>query len=125
MSAVTLLPGAQVLRLDDAGVEMRIPVDPAAPVFTGHYPAFPLLPGVFTLDAVHQAVLRHADEQDGVRPELEEIRSVRFYTPVFPGDVLAVDCVITHANGVRDVRARCRTDRDRTATLRLRYRDPA
>ncbi|MFF2651051.1 hypothetical protein [Streptomyces sp. NPDC058045] len=125
MSAVTLLTGAQVLRLDEAGVEVRAVVDPAAPVFDGHYPAFPILPGVFTLDTVHQAVLRHADEQQGVVPVLEEVRSMRFFSPVFPGDVLSVDCVITCADGVRDVRARCGTDRDKTATLRLRYRDPA
>ncbi|MDJ0346547.1 hypothetical protein QMK19_33145 [Streptomyces sp. H10-C2] len=124
MSAVMLLPGARVLHLDDAGIDIEIPVDPEAPVFAGHYPAFPLLPGVFTLDAVHQAVLLHADEQHGVRPELEEIRSVRFASPVFPGDLLAIDCVITRAEGVRDVRARCRTGRGKTATLRLQYRDP-
>ncbi|MEU3465611.1 hypothetical protein ABZ721_37450 [Streptomyces sp. NPDC006733] len=125
MSAVILLPGARVLRLDDAGIALEIPVDPAAPVFAGHYPAFPLLPGVFTLDAVHQAVLRHAGEREGVRPELDEVRSVRFASPVFPGDVLTVDCVITCADGVRDVRARCGTARGKTATLRLRYRDPS
>lgn len=125
MSAVALLPGAHVLRLDSTGVDVQVAVDHAAPVFDGHYPDFSILPGVFSLDAVHQAVLRHASERDGVRTELAEIRSVRFYSPVFPGDTLTVECTVTLSDGVRDVRAKCRTERDRTATLRLRYRDPA
>ncbi|MGW1282181.1 3-hydroxyacyl-ACP dehydratase FabZ family protein [Streptomyces sp. NPDC002586] len=125
MSAVPLLPEARVLRLDDAGIEAEIPVDPTAAVFAGHYPELPLLPGVFTLHAVQQAVLRHADIRHGVHPELQEIESVRFASPVFPGDTLTVDCAITRVDGMRTVKAQCRTGRGKSATLRLRYRDPA
>ncbi|MBB5940153.1 3-hydroxyacyl-ACP dehydratase FabZ family protein [Streptomyces zagrosensis] len=124
MSAVTLLPGAEVVSLDEGAIHTRVTIDPAAPVFAGHYPHFPLLPGVFTLDAVDHAVRLHAERIGGVRTELAEVRSVRFASPVFPGDVLTVECVIkTVADGGRDVKVRCHTDREKTATLRLRYRD--
>ncbi|MBC2875729.1 MULTISPECIES: 3-hydroxyacyl-ACP dehydratase FabZ family protein [Streptomyces] len=123
MSAVTLLPGARILRADAEGIKTEVLVPPTAPVFAGHYPGFPIMPGVFALDAVHRAVLRHAEEVDGVRTEQREISSVRFASPVFPGDVLSVECVITRGEGARVVRAVCRTGRGKTATLRLRYED--
>ncbi|MFE6776510.1 3-hydroxyacyl-ACP dehydratase FabZ family protein [Streptomyces sp. NPDC057702] len=126
MSAVVLLPGAEVVSLDAGAIHVRITVDPGAPVFAGHYPHFPLLPGVFTLDAVDHAVRLHAQRTDGARTALAEVRSVRFAAPVYPGDVLTVECAITLGeDGERDVRVRCRTDRDKASTLRLRYRDAA
>lgn len=124
MSAVTLLPGAEVVTLDEGAIHVRVAIDPAAPVFAGHYPHFPLLPGVFTLDAVDHAVRLHAERTGNVVTELVEVRSVRFASPVFPGDVLTVECTVKAVGeGERDVRVRCHTDRDKTATLRLRYRD--
>lgn len=126
MSAVDLLPGAEVVSLDAGTIHTRITIDPSAPVFAGHYPHFPLLPGVFTLDAVDHAVRLHAERTDGARTELADVRSVRFAAPVFPGDVLTVECTVKRGDdGERDVRVRCRTDRDKASTLRLRYRDAA
>ncbi|WP_327667077.1 MaoC/PaaZ C-terminal domain-containing protein [Streptomyces sp. NBC_00485] len=133
MRSIALMPEASVVRTDATGIEMSFAVDPTAPVFTGHYPDFPLLPGVFTLDAVHQAVLRHAE--DDLRPtdlptglptdlQLVDIRSVRFQSPVLPGDTLTVEAAVKDVDGTRDVRATCRTERGRTATLRLRYGTP-
>lgn len=120
MRSIVLMPDASVVRTDATGIEMSFAVHPTAPVFTGHYPHFPLLPGVFTLDAVHQAVLRHAG--DDLR--LTDIRSVRFQAPVLPGDTLTVEAAVKEVDGARDVRATCRTERGKSATLRLRYASP-
>ncbi|MET7600624.1 3-hydroxyacyl-ACP dehydratase FabZ family protein [Streptomyces sp. NPDC004082] len=123
MHSIELMPRSSVVRRDGDGIEMTFPADPAAPVFAGHYPGFPLLPGVFALDAVHHAVLRHARDTGGGTPVLAGIRSVRFLSPVLPGDTLTVEAAVAAADGVRDVRAVCRTARGKSATLRLRYRD--
>jgi 3-hydroxyacyl-[acyl-carrier-protein] dehydratase len=122
MSAVTLLPGAEVVRCDEGGIELRVPVPPDSQVFAGHYPHFSLLPGVFTLDAVHGAVCRHAAAMGQPKPVLAEIGSVRFASPVFPGDVVTVDCTVKTAGDTKKVTARCETERGKTATFRLNYR---
>ncbi|MEU1042663.1 hypothetical protein [Streptomyces sp. NPDC005907] len=121
--SIELMPKSSVVRRDGDGIEMTFAADPGAPVFAGHYPGFPLLPGVFALDAVHHAVLRHAETTGGDSPELASIRSVRFLSPVLPGDTLSVEAAVTRTDGGRDVRAVCRTGRGKSATLRLRYRD--
>ncbi|MEH0975253.1 hypothetical protein V6U77_29425 [Micromonospora sp. CPCC 205546] len=58
----------------------RIRPDLGDPVFAGHYPGFPLLPGVHIFEFVHRAVR-------AVAPELvlTEIVSCRFLLP-FRGD---------------------------------------
>jgi len=60
-----------------------VPVD--HPAFAGHFPGAPILPGVVLLDTAlsviaeaHPIVLEHC-----------EIASVKFLSPVHPGDALA------------------------------------
>ena len=123
MSVPELLPASEPTRLDEHAVGTRLWVDPGHPVFAGHYPEFPLLPGVFLLDAVHRAVLRHAKERGLAARELTEVGSVRFTAPVFPGDTLTVECTVSAEDGGWSVRATCRTERGKSATMRLRYRE--
>lgn len=99
---------------------ISIPVDPAAPVFAGHYPGFPILPGVCVLDHAHRAALAATPESDK-RLELVGIDSARFLCPVLPGDQLAIEI-----DGRRDgeywrCTALVSTDRGRTAQIRFRY----
>lgn len=123
MSAVTLLPGETVSRLDDTGVTLRVTVDPEAPVFAGHYPRFPLLPGVFLLDLTQRAVGRFAAEHArGL--ELESVVSARFLAPVAPGAEVTVDCAVAAGeDALWTVTGRCTADGEKTATFRLRYRE--
>ncbi|MCW3816575.1 polyketide synthase dehydratase domain-containing protein [Micromonospora sp. DR5-3] len=64
------------------------------PYLAGHYPGFPIYPGVFTVETVHQAARRavEADRGPDVRVELAAVRSVRFKAPLLPGDVLTASC---------------------------------
>lgn len=117
-----LLPAARVVRSEPGAVVTETEVDPAAPVFAGHYPHFAILPGVFTLEAVHLAVERHAADHGGGTVALAQVRSARFTAPVLPGDVLTVECAVAVREGGRDVTATCSTARGRTGTFRLRYR---
>ncbi|WP_404955515.1 hypothetical protein [Streptomyces sp. 147326] len=123
MSAVTLLPGETLQRLDDTGITLSVAVEPQTPVFAGHYPNFPLLPGVFLLDLAERAVGRFAAGH-GRRLGLEAIVSTRFLSPVHPGAEVIVDCTYTAGEGaLRTVTARCTADGVKAATFRLRYRE--
>ncbi|MFR9731948.1 hypothetical protein ACL03H_22185 [Saccharopolyspora sp. MS10] len=70
------------------GVSATVRVDPAEPVFAGHYPGFPLLPGLALLDVV-QAVVRTCPGREAAR--LSGVDRVRFFHEVRPGDELAVE----------------------------------
>lgn len=58
-------------------------IDPDDPVFEGHYPGFPLLPGLFLLDRVERLVRRPSLRLAG-------LERAKFVRPVRPGDSLTV-----------------------------------
>jgi len=124
-------PAAAAVTVTDAAVVTRATVDPAGEVFAGHYPGFPILPGVLLVDAVGRAAARwaaeHRHELD--RPlRLAEVRSARFLAPVFPGDELTTDCTVSRVGGGGiEVRGVCSTGRGKAAriTVRCRPADPA
>ena len=66
----------------------RIFVDPEDPVFAGHYPGFPILPGLFVVEHVHAAV---RDRLPGKR--VSAVQRAKFLRPVFPGDTLSITAV--------------------------------
>ncbi|MBB5954058.1 3-hydroxyacyl-[acyl-carrier-protein] dehydratase [Saccharothrix tamanrassetensis] len=66
-------------------------VDPADPVFAGHYPGFPILPGLFVVEHV-RAALR--EQLPGLR--VTALDRAKFLHPVFPGDDLAIETTLTH-----------------------------
>ncbi|MDX5574059.1 hypothetical protein [Streptomyces sp. ID01-9D] len=94
--------------------------DPDEAFFAGHYPGFPIFPGVCVIECVHRSALL-------VLPSarLAAIESARFRGPVLPGDELAVELVLTADSdtGGDDawrVAATVRTVRGTAATVRLR-----
>lgn len=90
----------RVLEINDEMVraEKNIPLD--LDVFKGHYPHYPLVPGVLLCEAVFQAgalligerIQRQRDESQsrGGVPVLTRILGARFKREVRPGDVLEV-----------------------------------
>ncbi len=60
---------------------------PDLPVFAGHFPGSPLVPGVFLVEAVRAALERAC----GLSLRLVEVRDARFTAPVLPGDRVRVD----------------------------------
>ncbi|CAM4288717.1 hypothetical protein [Nocardiopsis rhodophaea] len=84
-------------------VTVRMPVDRAAAQMVGHYPGFPILPGVLLVDSVRQA----AGLADGVELRLCRIERARFAGPLLPGDALELSLLVTPAASGRVwVRAR-------------------
>lgn len=71
-------------------VSATVHVDPADPVFAGHYPGFPVLPGLYVVEHVHQAVLASLA---GIR--LAALEKAKFHKPVRPGDRLRIQATVT------------------------------
>ncbi len=85
-----------------------------------HFPTFPILPGVFMLEALVQAA-RRLVELDGGPPRLVlgGVRALKYGTFVAPGDAMRI--VVTHA-GLDDEAVACRGE---AAVLRAGAEDAA
>jgi len=62
--------------------------------FVGHFPAFPVMPGVLIIEALAQVgavALLRVPEHRGKIPFFAGIDGVRFKKPVVPGDVLRLE----------------------------------
>lgn len=57
------------------------------PVFAGHFPGQPIVPGVLLLDAAVHAV-QQALAADGVAAVTCQVSSAKFLSPVSPGEIL-------------------------------------
>lgn len=98
-------------------VTVRLPVQRAARQMTGHYPGFPILPGVLLIDCVCQA----AGSALGTELRLSRINRARFARPLLPGDELELTLLVAPETGRQvEVRARgTRTDGQMAAELSL------
>lgn len=74
---------------DQGTVVGRYRVAATETVLTGHYPGFPIFPGVCLVECAHATALAAA-RAGGSRVELRAVRSARFLAPVFPGDELTI-----------------------------------
>ena len=98
----------------EPGVEVtaELDVDPALPLFAGHFPGHPVLPGVIIMEALAQAAsfcafVDRADE--GVLGFFAGIDKAKFRNQVLPGDVLTLSARIVKSSSrmvVADVEAR-------------------
>ena len=63
----------------------------------GHFPGNPIVPGVILCEILAQSacVLLEGEIAKGSTPYLTGISSVRFRTPVKPGDTIETECMIT------------------------------
>jgi 3-hydroxyacyl-[acyl-carrier-protein] dehydratase len=74
-------------------------VDPANPIFAGHFPAKPILPGVLLIEAVAQTagvMLGSAAPQAGAEAGngvalLGAVNRFKFFKPVIPGQELRIE----------------------------------
>lgn len=98
--AQPLLAVDQIVEVSDRAIRTIKAIAGNEPFFLGHYPHFPIFPGAFVFEAVHQTT--HLFVSEGLKlplhPRLIQIQSIRLLSPLRPGDVLQVDahCTVDH-----------------------------
>jgi len=108
-----------VAQRKDGGGYAEVTVSPGERAFAGHFPGFPVLPGVCVIEVVRRAA-------DGCLPvpvpsiASAGVESARFTGVVRPGDTLAVDLTWT-GDGPWRCAAVVRVGTEPVATVRLRY----
>jgi 3-hydroxyacyl-[acyl-carrier-protein] dehydratase len=118
MSAVSPVSG-QINLLSNN--EVTITINPDEPVFAGHYPGFPIFPGMCVVEVVHRGALLTAPTEAG-ELTMAALESARFMTPVFPGDELTVVIEWKQDRGHWHCSAKARVADRKVASVKLRYR---
>jgi 3-hydroxyacyl-[acyl-carrier-protein] dehydratase len=78
--------------------ELVLPLPIAAdhPAYVGHFPGRPILPGVVLLDAALHALAARQSMAGSA-----QLKSVKFHSPVQPGEVLTLHATVSPAGGFR------------------------
>ena len=76
---------------------MRLPIAADHPAYGGHFPGQPILPGVVLLDEALHALAAQQGGQDAGW----QLKSVKFHSPVQPGEALILHAAESPAGGVR------------------------
>jgi 3-hydroxyacyl-[acyl-carrier-protein] dehydratase len=94
------------LKLSDAmpSIRTRKKVDPTDSVFKGHFPAFPVLPGVLICEAIVQSgaiLIAHlpGESLEGAVPVLTRLNNAKFKQMVRPGDILEMEACLKEKLG--------------------------
>ncbi|WP_251178880.1 3-hydroxyacyl-ACP dehydratase FabZ [Adlercreutzia agrestimuris] len=82
-------------------IEAQLDVDPALPLFEGHFPEYPVLPGVIIMEALAQAAsfcILYARGAEGSVGFLTGIDKAKFRRQVRPGETLTLKAQIVKSS---------------------------
>lgn len=89
----------EVVTADETFLHARKYLDPELPVFAGHYPDFPVLPGVLQCEACFQAaavlIAKSHPVESGRVPVVTRQNNTRFRRLVRPGETLDIEVRLT------------------------------
>jgi 3-hydroxyacyl-[acyl-carrier-protein] dehydratase len=89
----------EVVSLEETRIHARKQVPEDLDVFRGHYPGFPVLPGVLQCEAAFQAgavlIARRIESAEGKVPVVTRLNNVQFRRMVRPGETLDVEAELT------------------------------
>ena len=90
----------KVLKIEDRRIVAQKEVKGDEPFFKGHFPDYPVMPGVLIVEALAQAggVLLLRDKKDKI-PLFLGIEKVRFKKEVKPGDTLRLEVEVLKERG--------------------------
>lgn len=106
LEIMSLLPHRYPFLLIDRVIEMERKTRIVAiknvtvnePHFTGHFPDFPIMPGVLQIEAMAQAggalLLRELTDRDNQLMVFTGIEEAKFRKPVVPGDQLRIEITV-------------------------------
>lgn len=93
----------EIVEIDDTRVKGVKRIDADLDVFRGHYPQFPVLPGMLVCEAVLQAgavlAARAAPSAGDRMPVVTRLNNVQFRQMVRPGDLLEIEVELTERLG--------------------------
>jgi 3-hydroxyacyl-[acyl-carrier-protein] dehydratase len=89
----------EVIEITDSRIVARKQINEDLDVFRGHYPHFPILPGVLQLEAAFQAgailIAKTQQMAAGQVPVVTRVNNTKFRNMVRPGDVLDIEVELT------------------------------
>jgi len=89
----------EVVELADRKIHARKFLDPKLDVFAGHYPQFPVFPGVLQCEAAFQAgalLIARLEPPNGEQvPVVTRLNNVKFRRMVCPGETLDIHVELT------------------------------
>ena len=93
----------RIIEMDDEHVVGIKNVTANEPFFTGHFPEFPVMPGVLIVEAMAQTagvqVLSSIPDRDTKLVLLVSVDAARFRKPVVPGDQLRIEMKVIRRKG--------------------------
>jgi 3-hydroxyacyl-[acyl-carrier-protein] dehydratase len=94
----------EIVSIDGASIATRKRTQPGEAIFNGHFPDFPVMPGVLVCEAIVQSgalLIAHLEtgSMAGKIPVLTRLNNAKFKQMVRPGDVLEMEARLTEKMG--------------------------
>jgi 3-hydroxyacyl-[acyl-carrier-protein] dehydratase len=102
------------LKLADRSIRTEATVPTSSTIFEGHFPGYPLMPGVLLIEAMAQTAgwLVIAATRFTRMPFLAAVKQAKLRTFVNPGETLSLSAELVHeGSGFAMTRAQARTDK--------------
>ena len=84
----------RVLEESDDTIKAEKKIDPKEPVFEGHFPGRPIMPGVLIFESIFQAgaiMMGKRMANEGKIPVLTRVNNIKLKHAVHPGDTMQIE----------------------------------